>query len=226
MHKGQGRRSLLDDRDLWALRRHCITYQHDSLIDITKWAQEYFQKPLSVNMVMDVNMVQKRRHVLWVKVHLKWTVSKWKRVPWSDESKFDIRVGNHGCRVLWPKEDEDLPACYQHSVKNTASLMVSYLSTLPFSPRISCISHPSSAPSLLLFLPGNSRNLYGPNLVTWILASIFYSKVVQSPDLIWNTSPHTIDTILQISNHLWPQPGNLQCALLISAQVVDAGSWI
>ncbi len=81
MHKGQGRRSLLDDRDLWALRRHCITYQHDSLIDITKWAQEYFQKPLSVNMVMDVNMVQKRRHVLWVKVHLKWTVSKWKSVP-------------------------------------------------------------------------------------------------------------------------------------------------
>ncbi len=32
-----------------ALRRHCITHRQDSVIDITKWAQEYFQKPLSVN---------------------------------------------------------------------------------------------------------------------------------------------------------------------------------
>ncbi len=27
----------------------CITHRHDSVIDITKWAQEYFQKRLSVN---------------------------------------------------------------------------------------------------------------------------------------------------------------------------------
>ncbi len=47
--KGQGRRPLLDARGLRALRRHCITLRHDSVIDITKWAQEYFQKPLSVN---------------------------------------------------------------------------------------------------------------------------------------------------------------------------------
>ncbi len=39
---GQGRRPLLDARGLWALRRHCITHRHDSVIDITKWAQEYF----------------------------------------------------------------------------------------------------------------------------------------------------------------------------------------
>ncbi len=32
---------------LRALRRH----RHDSVIDITKWAQEYFQKPLSVNTI-------------------------------------------------------------------------------------------------------------------------------------------------------------------------------
>ncbi len=48
MHKGQGRRPLLDARGLRALRRHCITHRHDSVIDITKWAQDYFQKPLSV----------------------------------------------------------------------------------------------------------------------------------------------------------------------------------
>ncbi len=47
-------------------------------------------------------MVQKRRHVLWAKAHLKWTVSKWKSVLWSDESKFDFLIGNHG--ILQAKE--------------------------------------------------------------------------------------------------------------------------
>ncbi len=66
----------------------CITHRHDSVIDITKWAQEYFQKPLSVNTIHRaicryqlklyhakrkpyVNMVQKRRSILWDKAHLK-----------------------------------------------------------------------------------------------------------------------------------------------------------
>ncbi len=51
MRKGQGRRTLLDVHGLRALRRHCITHRHDSVIDITKWAQEYFQKSLSVNTI-------------------------------------------------------------------------------------------------------------------------------------------------------------------------------
>ncbi len=143
VRKGQGRRPLLDACGLRALRRHCITHRHDSVIDITKWAQEYFQKPLSVNTIRRaicrcqlklyhakrkpyVNMVQKRHCVLWAKAHLKWIVSKWKSVLWSDESKFDIGnlVGNHGRRVLRAKEEGDLPACYQRSVQKPASLMV------------------------------------------------------------------------------------------------------
>ncbi len=48
----------------------------------------------------------------------------WKSVLCSDESKFDILVGNHGCRVLQAKEEGDLPACYQRSVQKPASLMV------------------------------------------------------------------------------------------------------
>ncbi len=147
MRKGQGRipfldaRPLLDARGLRALRRHCISHQHYSVIDITKWAQEYFQKPLSVNTICRaicrcqlklyhakrkpyVNMVQKCHRVLWAKAHLKWTVSKWKSVLWSDESKFDILVRNHGRRVLRAIEEGDLPACYQRSVQKPASLMV------------------------------------------------------------------------------------------------------
>ncbi len=71
-----------------------------------------------------MNMVQKRRRVLWAKAHLKWTVSKWERVLWSDESRFDILVGNHGCHVLRAEEEGDLPACYQRSVQKPASRMV------------------------------------------------------------------------------------------------------
>ncbi len=130
VRKGQGRTPLLDARSLRALRRNCITHRHDSDIDITKWAQEYFQKSLSVNTICRAigrcqlnlyhakrkpyeNMVQKRRRVLWAKAHLKWTVSKRKSVIWSEESKFDILVGNHGHRVLRAKEEGDLPTCYQ-----------------------------------------------------------------------------------------------------------------
>ncbi len=132
VRKGQGRRPLLDAHGLLALRRHCITHRHESVIDITKWAQEYFQKPLSVNTIRRaicrcqlklyhakrkpyVNMVQKRCCVLWAKAHL-----KWKSVLWSDECKFDILVGNHGSRVLQAKEEGDLPACYQRSVQKAS----------------------------------------------------------------------------------------------------------
>ncbi len=133
--KGHGRRPLLDARGLRPLRRHCITHRHDSVIDIIKWAQEYFQKPLSISTIHRpncrcqqsyakrkpyVNMVQRRRFVLWVKAHLKWTVSKWKSVLWSDKSKFDILVGNHGCRVLRAKEEANLQACHQRSVQKQA----------------------------------------------------------------------------------------------------------
>ncbi len=130
---------MFDGCGLQAFRS--ITHRHDSVIDITKRAQEYFQKPLSVNTIRCaicryqlklyhakkkpyVNMVQKRGPVLCAKAHLKRTVSKWKSVLWSDESKFYILVGNHRCHVLWAKEEGDLPACYQHSVQKPASLMV------------------------------------------------------------------------------------------------------
>ncbi len=70
------------------------------------------------------NIVQKRSHVLWSKAYLKWTVSKRKSFLWSDESKFDILVGNHGRCILQPKKKGDIQAFYQRSVQKPASLMV------------------------------------------------------------------------------------------------------
>ncbi len=45
-------------------------------------------------------------------------------VLWSDESKFDILVGNHGRRVLRAKEEGYLTACHRRSIQKPASLMV------------------------------------------------------------------------------------------------------
>ncbi len=141
VRKGQGRKTILDARDLRALRRHCITYRNATVMEITTWAQEYFQKTLSVNTIHRairrcrlklyrskkkpyLNMIQKRRRFLWAKAHLKWTVAKWKTVLWSDESKFEVLFGKPGRHVIRTKEDKDNPSCYQRSVQKPASLMV------------------------------------------------------------------------------------------------------
>ncbi|KAK3542924.1 hypothetical protein QTP70_006544 [Hemibagrus guttatus] len=117
-----------------------ITYRNATVMEITTWAQEYFQKTLLVNTIHRairrcrlklyrskkkpyLNMIQKRRRFLWAKPHLKWTVAKWKTVLWSDESKFEVLFGKLGCHVIPTKEDKDNPSCYQHSVQKPASLM-------------------------------------------------------------------------------------------------------
>ncbi|KAK3574323.1 hypothetical protein QTP86_005094 [Hemibagrus guttatus] len=140
VRKGQGRKTILDARDLRALRRHCITYRNATVMEITTWAQEYFQKTLSVNTIHRairrrrlklyrskkkpyLNMIQKRRRFLWAKAHLKWTVAKWKTVLWSDQSKFEVLFGKLGRRVIRTKEDKDNPSRYRRSVQKPASLM-------------------------------------------------------------------------------------------------------
>ncbi len=66
-----------------AIRRHCITHLHDSVIDITKRAQKNFQKPLQMpNKAISrkkesiCEQVQKRHCVLWAKAHLKFQSGK------------------------------------------------------------------------------------------------------------------------------------------------------
>ncbi|KAK3556070.1 hypothetical protein QTP70_004378 [Hemibagrus guttatus] len=161
VRKGQGRKTILDARDLRALRRHCITYRNATVMEITTWAQEYFQKTLSVNTIHRairrrrlklyrskkkpyLNMIQKRRRFLWAKAHLKWTVAKWKTVLWSDQSKFEVLFGKLGRRVIRTKEDKDNPSRYRRSVQKPASLMLH--------PRMKFIM-PSSESHMILRMP-------------------------------------------------------------------------
>ncbi len=126
VRKGQGHKPKLNNRDLRSLRRHCIKNRHSSISDITTWAQDYFDKPLSSTTIRSyihkcqlklycakrkpyVNSVQKRRRLLWARRHLGWTITQWKRVLWSDESVFQVFFGRNGRRVLRTKEEKDHP---------------------------------------------------------------------------------------------------------------------
>ncbi len=117
--KGQGWGPLFDARGLRALRWHCNTHRHDSVIDITKWAQEYFQKPLSMNTIHRaicrfqlklyhakrkpyVSMVQKRRHVLWAKAHLNFDFLKVEK--YSMVRQVQIRHSCWKSRMPWPPD--------------------------------------------------------------------------------------------------------------------------
>ena len=85
----------------------------DSVQETTAWAQEHFQKSLSVNTAHCnihrrrlklhqagkkpyVNMIQKHCHLLSTKAHLKRTEAKCRIVLWSEELKFETVFGNLG----------------------------------------------------------------------------------------------------------------------------------
>ncbi|KAI4884424.1 hypothetical protein NFI96_009488 [Prochilodus magdalenae] len=135
VRKGQGRKTLLDARDLLALKHHCTSNRNATVKEITEWAQEYFQKALSVNTIhrasrrCQLKLYSAKRKPFLSKLHklrrLHWArgLSKWKTVLWSDESRFEVLYGTLGRHVIRTREDKDNPSCYQRSVQKPASLM-------------------------------------------------------------------------------------------------------
>ncbi len=122
VHKGQGRKPKLNNRDLRSLRRHCIKNRHSSINDITTWAQDYFGKPLSSTTIR--SYIHKCQLKLYcAKGSPMLTVSRsavdfsglggiWDGpshsenvVLWSDESVFQVFFGRNGRRVLRAKEE-------------------------------------------------------------------------------------------------------------------------
>ncbi|KAI4878399.1 hypothetical protein NFI96_006325 [Prochilodus magdalenae] len=141
VRKGQGGKTLMDARDLRALKRHCTSNRNATVKEKTEWAQEYFQKALSVNTIHRairrcqlklysakrkpfLSKLHKLRRLHWARGLLKWSVAKWKTVLWSDdESRFEVLYGTLGHHVIGTREDKDNPSCYQHSVQKPVSLM-------------------------------------------------------------------------------------------------------
>ncbi len=138
VRKEQGRRPLLDARVLLALRGHCITHQHDSFIDmgpgiLPETTVGKHNPPCHLQMPTKALSCRKKaicEHGPEAPLcpvgqgSFKMDCFKVEKCSMVYESKSDILVRNHGRRVLRAKEEGDLPACYQCSVQNPASLMV------------------------------------------------------------------------------------------------------
>lgn len=60
----------------------------------------------------------------WAKERLHWTKRQWDSVLWSDESKFDLSVGDERGQVWRTKGEAFHPDCLKRTVKFPASLMV------------------------------------------------------------------------------------------------------
>ena len=91
----------------------CINNRQDSVMEITAWAQEHFQRSLPVNTAQRavykcrlklhhtekkpyVNMVQKPCCFLWTQFHFKWKVENCSVVRL-------IQISHRGCHILQTK---------------------------------------------------------------------------------------------------------------------------
>src|SRR4029434_5632078 len=70
VHKGQGPKPKLNNRDLRSLRQHCIKNRHSSISDITTWAQDDFGKPLSSTIHSYIHKCQLKLHCAKMKPYV------------------------------------------------------------------------------------------------------------------------------------------------------------
>lgn len=68
--------------------------------------------------------MQKRNRLKWAREHKNWTNQQWHSVIWSDESKFDVCVGDTRKRVLRTPSEAYQNDCLVKKVKFPASVMV------------------------------------------------------------------------------------------------------
>lgn len=139
--KSKGRRFILTRGDMRIFRRHIRQHRSSSIADITVWARTYFGNTISESTIRRcisrckhklyrakkkpfLTTANKRNRVKWARIHLKWTVAKWKKVLWSDESKFEISVGNICKKVIRTKDEADDPSCYGARIQKPSSVMV------------------------------------------------------------------------------------------------------
>lgn len=68
--------------------------------------------------------VQKKKRLAWAKERLHWTVNDWSKVIFSDESKFDVAVGDSRSRVIRFKHEAFHKDCLKRTVKFSKGVMV------------------------------------------------------------------------------------------------------
>lgn len=68
--------------------------------------------------------MQKEKRLAWAKARSSWTQRQWDSVIFSDESKFDVCVGDTRKRVIRKKDEAYHKDCLKRTVKFPASVMV------------------------------------------------------------------------------------------------------
>lgn len=180
--KAKGRRLIFTQREMRIFRRYIRTHRSNSVSDITQWARTFFEKVVSESTIRRcitrckhklykakrkpfVNPRQKRNRITWARTYCKWTVAKWKTILWSDESSFQITIGNMGKKVIRMKEEADDSSCYAGRVQKPTSLMVwgcmaaSGVGALHFCD--GTIKAPQYTAILQQHLPASRRKLFG-----------------------------------------------------------------
>lgn len=71
-----------------------------------------------------MTLKQKRDRLKWAKDHQNWDVEKWNNIHWSDESRFEVCVGDSRSRVIRQKHETYHADCLKRKVKFPASVMV------------------------------------------------------------------------------------------------------
>ncbi len=69
------------------------------------------------------NKKQCQKHLTWAKEKNNWTVAKWSKVLFSDESKFCISFGNQGPGI-WRSGEAQNPCCLKFSLMFPQSVMI------------------------------------------------------------------------------------------------------
>lgn len=67
---------------------------------------------------------QKKNRLIWAKNHQNWSQLQWDGIIWSDESRFEVCVGDYRGRVLRTKNEAYHPDCLRRKVKFPASVMI------------------------------------------------------------------------------------------------------
>lgn len=139
--KSPGRPTLISDRNKRLLVKLCKKGRRNTLRQITaEWNRETglnlsreccrqwihrcglkFYKAKEKPLMTEK---QKKARLAWAKSKLSWSVEDWSRVIFSDESKFDICVGDHRKQVIRTKHETFHKDCLKRTIKFPIGVMI------------------------------------------------------------------------------------------------------
>lgn len=68
--------------------------------------------------------LQKKKRLIFALARRNWTIDQWRSIIWSDESKFEVTVGDERKKVIRNKGEAFHTDCLKRKVKFPASLMI------------------------------------------------------------------------------------------------------